>query len=36
VEKGIGGQEKSWREMWVLGLIRELLYIENVVECDED
>jgi hypothetical protein len=32
VEKGIGGKEKSRREIWVLDLIRKLLYIEVVVE----
>jgi len=33
VEKGLGGQEKSRREIWVLELIRELLYIDEVFEA---
>jgi hypothetical protein len=36
VEKGLGGQEKSRRAIWVLYLIITKLYIEEVVEGDEN
>jgi hypothetical protein len=33
VEKGLGGQEEGMGVTWVLELIRELLYIDEVFEA---